>query len=135
MAATAAAVPECGRAARGSNATSVWGSLLPARFAGKKPSSERGGAAGAALLDAPTAAEPRSASGASTPTSTSEPAAGDAPLDFGYPRGLEKKYRVARELGRGGNGVVYVAEELATGAEFALKSIPKVLTDPKLSET
>ena len=133
---TAAAQPVC-ESSRGGK-TSVWGGLLPARFVNKKPAPKpEGGAvatAAAAVLDPPAEAHAHTASGASTPTGCSEPAGGDAPQDFGYSRGLDKKYRVLRELGRGGNGTVYVAEQLATGTEFALKSIPKVLTDPKLSE-
>lgn len=100
--------------------------------------------AGSAVLDPPAgkqalernsvnggSAAPRG-SGASDDSAV--PPRGDSGLDFGYLRGLEKKYRITKELGKGGNGVVRLVEELATGQEFALKSIPKVLTDPQLSD-
>jgi hypothetical protein len=132
--------------------TGVWGTLrtVVPRWNQKAPSPKdsrsavqvTAAAAGCAVLDPP-------AGSSLERTSASRPAeqrerqqrqrgehpAGDGPADFGYKRGLERKYRVLRELGRGGNGVVRVVEELATGAEWALKSIPKVLNDPKLSET
>lgn len=131
---------------RGARAQGVWGTLrsvVPRWNAPVKPSSEARGspvsATASAVADRP-CLERASASGpgtgASTPTSTHEPAIGTpAGPDFGYPRGLHKKYKVLQELGRGGNGVVYAVEELATGAQFALKSIPKVLPpNPKISD-
>lgn len=129
---------------RGAKAAGLWGTL---RGAVPRPWGSKGQAlpaAAGAPSAAPTADRPaleRSSLTASGPPSgTSTPkeqeragAAPDAP-DFGYQRGLEKKYEVLRELGRGGNGVVYVVRDRGTGLEYALKSIPKVLTDPSLSE-
>lgn len=56
------------------------------------------------------------------------------PPEFGYAAGWDSKYRVISELGRGGNGVVTLVMDLQTGQEYATKSIPKVLTDPNLSD-
>lgn len=53
---------------------------------------------------------------------------------FGYARNLEKRFRIERELARGGNGVVTLVVDIETGQEWAMKSIPKVLSDPKLSD-
>lgn len=53
---------------------------------------------------------------------------------FGYARNLEKRFRIERELARGGNGVVMLVVDIETGQEWAMKSIPKVLSDPKLSD-
>ncbi|KAI7841033.1 hypothetical protein COHA_005261 [Chlorella ohadii] len=144
---TAAAVqPETSRAAKSAG---LWGNLrsVVPRWKLAERAADRGdrlvpaAAAAAALLDrtsVPSDEGRQHGSGTSTPTAasseTARPASPSSP-DFGYSRGLEKKYRVLRELGRGGNGVVRVVEELATGTEWALKSIPKVLVDPKLSET
>lgn len=58
----------------------------------------------------------------------------DAPTNFGYSRTLDRRFRVKQELARGGNGVVSLVENLETGQEWAMKSIPKVLTDPNLSD-
>ena len=53
---------------------------------------------------------------------------------FGYSRNLEKRFRIEREIARGGNGIVFLVTDLNTGQEWAMKSIPKVLSDPKLSD-
>lgn len=128
----------------------LWGAIRTVRW--RQPQTtgkpERGAlavaaAAGSAVLDAPavpalerTSANPRGGGEEANGGAGARPVPrGDAAPDFGYARGLERKYRVLRELGKGGNGVVRVVEERATGQEWALKSIPKVLTDPKLSET
>lgn len=139
--------PETSRAAKSAG---MWGNLRSVvprwrqaeRAGGDRDRTVPAAAAAAALLDRPAAPSDEGrqhGSGSSTPTAAggAVPArpAGPAAPDFGYSRGLERKYRVLRELGRGGNGVVRVVEELATGAEWALKSIPKVLDDPKLSDT
>jgi hypothetical protein len=52
---------------------------------------------------------------------------------FGYSRALEQRFRVKREIARGGNGVVTLVEDIHTGQEWAMKSVPKVLTDPSAS--
>ncbi|PSC73235.1 Pkinase-domain-containing [Micractinium conductrix] len=125
----------------------VWGALrtVVPRWAQAKPPSGKAerssvavaATAGGAVLDPPAAGLERTSFNLATQEqqkqSDAAPTDPSCP-DFGYARGLDKKFRVLRELGRGGNGVVRVVEELATGAEFALKSIPKQLTDPKLSE-
>lgn len=50
-----------------------------------------------------------------------------APVDFGYDRNLDIKYDWGKELGKGGNGVVRVVVDRATGQEYACKAIQKVL--------
>ena len=58
----------------------------------------------------------------------------DAPPEFGYAKGWDTKYLVRQELGRGGNGIVTLVVDRQTGEEFATKSIPKVLSDPDVSD-
>ncbi|KAL4423096.1 hypothetical protein ABPG77_004779 [Micractinium sp. CCAP 211/92] len=53
---------------------------------------------------------------------------------LGYESGFSQAYQLERELGRGGNGVVCLATNVATGRKFAVKTIPKVLNDPTASE-
>jgi calcium-dependent protein kinase len=48
---------------------------------------------------------------------------------MGFDRNLEAKYAWGKELGKGGNGVVRVVRDLATGEEYACKSIRKVLNE------
>lgn len=55
-------------------------------------------------------------------------------VNFGYAVDLKKHYEVEKELARGGNGVVFLAVKTDTGVKYAMKSIPKVLQDPKISE-
>lgn len=141
MTSLAASQPECSRSAR---AAGVWGTLrgvVPRPWGSKGPAPPAaGGPSAAPTADRPSlernslTASSAPASGASTPKEQERAGAGPGAPDFGYSRGLEKKYEVLRELGRGGNGVVYVVRDRGTGAEYALKSIPKVLTDPKLSD-
>lgn len=50
-----------------------------------------------------------------------------APMEFGYDREIDKKYDWGKELGKGGNGVVRVVVDRATGQEYACKAIKKVL--------
>jgi len=54
--------------------------------------------------------------------------------NFGYGTNYERRYTFEKELARGGNGVVHLVKDNETGQQFAIKSIPKVLTDPRLSE-
>lgn len=56
------------------------------------------------------------------------------PLNFGYARGVENRFRVVREIARGGNGIVTMVSDLHSGQEWAMKSIPKVLSEPNISE-
>ena len=87
---------------------------------GASSTSTRAGATATAVTATATTAAAAAPSAAATP-----PAAG-APLpDLGFPRGLEDKYEWGRELGRGGNGVVRVVRDRATGEEWACKSLPK----------
>jgi hypothetical protein len=58
----------------------------------------------------------------------------DAPPEFGYEKGWGEKYLVRQELGRGGNGIVTLVIDRQTGEEYATKSIPKMLTDPNISD-
>ena len=41
---------------------------------------------------------------------------------------------MTKEIARGGNGIVTLAVERATGKEYAVKSMLKVLDDPNVSE-
>ena len=54
--------------------------------------------------------------------------------NFGYATNYQRRYTVEKELARGGNGIVHLVKDNETGQQFAMKSIPKVLTDPSLSE-
>lgn len=84
----------------------------------------------AAAVEAPaTAAPPAAAQGGGGGAPQPAPAP-----EFGYARGWAAKYKVLSELGRGGNGVVTLVADMQTGQEFATKSIPKVLTDPNISD-
>lgn len=58
----------------------------------------------------------------------------DSPTTFGYDRTFHKRFKIVKELASGGNGVVSLAHDLETGQEWAVKSIPKVLTDTSLSD-
>jgi len=53
---------------------------------------------------------------------------------FGYSLNVEKRFKIEREIARGGNGIVFLVIDTDTGQEWAMKSIPKVLSDPKLSD-
>jgi len=56
--------------------------------------------------------------------------AGKVASDLGYPRDLEAKFTLGRELGKGGFGTVCVAvEKGGTGEELACKTIAKRLPD------
>ena len=58
----------------------------------------------------------------------------EEPRDYGFDRGMERRFEVQRELARGGNGVVHLVLDRTTGLTYAMKTIPKTLTDPNLSE-
>jgi len=52
---------------------------------------------------------------------------------LGLPRGLEERYTLGRTLGRGGFGLVRAATSVATGLEYACKTISKTLDLPDVS--
>lgn len=54
--------------------------------------------------------------------------------DFGYSRDHERRYRIKNEIARGGNGIVTLVVDIRTGQEYAMKSLPKILDDPNVSE-
>lgn len=97
----------------------VWGALrtVVPRWAQAKPPSGKAerssvavaATAGGAVLDPPAAGLERTSFNLATQEqqkqSDAAPTDPSCP-DFGYARGLDKKFRVLRELGRGGNGVV-----------------------------
>ncbi|GAB4814982.1 hypothetical protein N2152v2_002028 [Parachlorella kessleri] len=90
-------------------------------------------ASGSALNHAPLlerTSQQSSSSGGAPAAGAPQP---DAPPEFGYARGWDTKYLVRQELGRGGNGIVTLVVDRQTGEEFATKSIPKVLSDPDVS--
>ena len=57
-----------------------------------------------------------------------------APVDFGYLRNLDARFVVLDEIARGGNGIIRLVRDKRTHQEYAMKCIPKVLTDPSVSE-
>jgi serine/threonine protein kinase len=74
------------------------------------------------------------ASSASAASEAARPGAGAASdclsrqvIVLGYDRNIDEKYTWGQELGKGGNGVVRVVRDRATGEEYACKSIAKVL--------
>ncbi|KAK8692587.1 hypothetical protein V6N13_076044 [Hibiscus sabdariffa] len=50
-------------------------------------------------------------------------------LDYGTPA-IHRFFTFGRELGRGSSGVTFLCTEIATGIEFACKSIPKTRVKP-----
>ena len=57
-----------------------------------------------------------------------------APVDFGYLKNLETRFDVLEEIARGGNGIIRLVRDKRTLQKYAMKCIPKVLTDPSVSE-
>src|SRR5262249_2023007 len=67
--------------------------------------------------------------GSSAVRGTGTPADASPPLDLAVPLG---DFRLLREIGRGGMGVVYEAERLSLGRRIALKILPFALPlDPR----
>lgn len=104
--------------------------LLPSR--GREPSAE----AGLRQVATPLAGHHACSAAASCSASAANAAASarDAPggaaegagITFGYAGGLEHRYELGRELGRGGNAVVRIVRDRRTGLELACKTIKKV---------
>jgi hypothetical protein len=65
------------------------------------------------------------------PASSTVPAGGPAPVPAGLPPELagHPRYRIVKELGRGGMGLVYQAEQTLMGRAVAIKVISKALLD------
>ena len=54
--------------------------------------------------------------------------------DWGYEKGLEGTYKLGRQIGRGGSATVRVAQHRTSGAEFVVKTLPKRLDSPGVSQ-
>ncbi len=106
---------------------------LAALEAGKKPDRQeflsRHSAIADALAECLEGMEALHQAGSSSQPSAGGTLAGTAGLQDGTPLG---DYRLLREIGRGGMGIVYEAEQLSLGRRIALKVLPFALTlDPK----
>lgn len=53
---------------------------------------------------------------------------------LGYSKNFKSRFRPIREIARGGNGVVTLVQDIKDGTEFAMKSLPKVLSEPNVSD-
>lgn len=103
-----------------------------------KDGSNRGGAnrARAVEVEAPVAScvgDDKTLQAAIRESAIGKPAIRE-PVDFGYPRGLEARFSIGRELARGGNGIIRLVTDARTHQEYAMKCIPKMLVDPSASE-
>ena len=54
--------------------------------------------------------------------------------ELGYLQNFSESYFFGQKLGKGGSGTVFVATRRSDNAEFAVKVIPKILTDPSVSQ-
>ena len=59
----------------------------------------------------------------------------DPALELGYLRNFNEIYSPRKRLGRGSNGSVFKIQRLKDGQRFAVKVIPKVITDTSLPES
>jgi hypothetical protein len=82
----------------------------------------------------PAQPSPQQEAAAAAARRNSEAPQPEEPRDYGFDRGMERRFEVQRELARGGNGVVHLVLDRTTGLTYAMKTIPKTLTDPNLSE-
>lgn len=131
---------------------SVWQSLrtlVPSNYGTLGTSRVRGGTAfkptgdgnrrvevqaKAATVEAPVLERSSATEGSQQQQQSSPAPQPDAAPEFGYARGWSSKYKVVKELGRGGNGIVTLVLDLQNGQEYATKSMPKVLTDGTVSD-
>ncbi|EIE27649.1 kinase-like protein [Coccomyxa subellipsoidea C-169] len=58
----------------------------------------------------------------------------DGTGSWGYLTGFADRYKVAGQVGKGGNGIVNKVVQKATGREYACKVLPKQLADARASE-
>ncbi len=100
--------------------------LLPSR--GREPSAEAGlrqvapSPAGHHACSAATACSASAAGVAASARDAPGGAAEGAEIVFGCAGGLEHRYELGRELGRGGNAVVRIVRDRRTGLELACKT-------------
>ncbi|GBF90915.1 calcium-dependent kinase [Raphidocelis subcapitata] len=87
----------------------------------------RGGSGGARATAAGAAASAAAAAASRATPPNASGCLSRQVVDLGYDRNIEERYEWGREVGKGGNGVVRVVADRATGEEFACKALPKAL--------